>query len=49
MTAEDKLADLLVHYFRLAWEGAGLHWDSANRAEVEEMAALVVQIARAEA
>lgn len=25
---------LLIHYIRLAWEAAGLHWDSDNEAEV---------------
>lgn len=37
MPARDRAADLLVHYFRAAFEGAGLNWDYDNRSEVEQI------------
>ncbi len=49
MNARDQLAALMVHYFRTAFEAAGISFDGDHRSEVEEMANLIVTIARSEA
>jgi len=49
MSAEERLADLLGHYFKTAFEAAGLPWDGDHYAEIGDIAALVVGIAREEA
>ena len=42
---ETQLAALLEHYFRTAFEKAGLRWTGDNATEMQEIAALVVAIA----
>lgn len=37
MAARERAASLLTHYFRTAFEGAGLDWGHDNYSEVEEI------------
>ena len=37
MSAKDRAADLLVHYFRIAFQEAGARFDSDNASEVLEI------------
>jgi hypothetical protein len=36
-TSRGRAADLLTHYLRTAFEGAGLKWDSDNSYEVDQL------------
>lgn len=42
-------ADLLAHYFRTAFEAAGLEWGGDNAAEMEEIAYQLAAAAREQA
>lgn len=52
MTAQDRAADLLVHYFRIVFEKSGAGWDSDNTSEiyqaVDQIAAMVRDEVRAQ-
>jgi hypothetical protein len=37
MSAREKAEDLLIFYFRRAWEEAGLRWDSDNSSEIRQI------------
>jgi hypothetical protein len=39
---------LLVHYFKRAFQGGGLHWNSDNQAEVEQAVDLIISAAVAQ-
>jgi hypothetical protein len=37
MSGREKAEDLLIFYFRKAWEEAGLRWDSDNSSEIRQI------------
>lgn len=48
MNAQERAADLLVHYFRIAFQEAGAGWDSDNASEVSEIVDLIGDMVRDE-
>lgn len=46
--AQQRLVGLLDHYFRTAFEAAGLDWDGDHSTEVEEMVDAMTDIVRDE-
>lgn len=48
MSAQDRAADLLIHYFRIAYQEAGIGWDSDNASEVVEIVDLIGAMVREE-
>jgi hypothetical protein len=37
MNDRDTAIRLLVHYLRMVWKQAGLHWDGENEGEIEAL------------
>ena len=42
MSAQEKAAELLIHYMRGAWEAAGMDWSAGRTAEVRAIVDLIV-------
>lgn len=45
MSARDRVASLLSHYFSTISQAAGVGWDSDNEAEIAELADAIEQVA----
>jgi len=43
MNNKDQVKHLLIYYFRLLFEKAGLNFDNDNRSEIEEIIDLIYQ------
>ena len=41
---QDRIADMLAHYFRLAFTEAGLGWHSDNDMEMQQIAQLIANL-----
>lgn len=47
--SQTEAANLLTHYFRTAFEAAGLEWDGDNTVEMEEIIHQLAAVAREQA
>lgn len=48
MSGQQRAADLLAHYFRTAFEAAGIRWDGDHASEIEEAVEAIADMVRAE-